>query len=302
MSNASYKMVVRNDQETGELGLMFSDCPVIAYPMVANEGLLVAHDLLEHVNGLNKIGSIDDELEALGGVYFVRGEYGVLSRDRVGSAYSVEENIASDVVNMARIYNNGVNFKTGVPKFDKDSFMYEIAIEVLEHAKNSVYDEIEEDELNQERLDYYLQSCVAYMVAGYEKANAKYKQFEVNQLFWNIAEEVDQFLKDNELIEGMELILYVDFEDLTCSIGNDEDITQIDIEHEGDHHSFTIFDGDFYELECWLDENELESINSDTYSTLNEIESAVNDQKNYIVLPVNDTEDMTVDFTYNVTL
>lgn len=291
-----YKMVVREDQETGELGLMFSDCPVISYPMVANEGLLVAHDLLEHVNGLDKIGSIDDELEALGVVWFVRGAYGVLRRDNTGSRFSPDESIASDVLNMARIYNSGVEFKTDIPTIGQNSYMYDVAVEICEIARNQIEVEIGEEDLNQDRIDFYLESSVAYMVAGYEKASAKYKQFEVNQLFWNIAECIDEHLKKAELFENQEFILTVDYEELTSQFApfyEEEPCIIVDLELSGEHASFTIYDQDSYELEEWLEENDLEWVNSDTQYTLSEIEDLFDDGGS-IVLPVDDHRDLTV--------
>lgn len=51
---------------------------------VATSGKLVAHDLLEHPN-IAIIGSIGDELEALGGVLYMRGQFGDISRTVAGS-------------------------------------------------------------------------------------------------------------------------------------------------------------------------------------------------------------------------
>jgi hypothetical protein len=290
----NYKMVARKDLETGETGLMFSDCPIINYPMVANEGLLVAHDLLEHVNGLDKIGSIDDELEALGGVWFVRGNYGVLRRNSQ-SYISPDQSLASDVLNMARIYNNGVEFKTDVPTIYQDSYMYNIAVEICELARNDIPGEIEEDELDQGRIDFYLKSAVAYIVNGYEKASAKFEQFEVNQLFWNIAETIDNFLKHEELMEGQEFILIVDYEDLTATFEEDieEDAHTISIEFDGSHYGFTVYDNDTYEVDQWLINNGLEYVNSDTQCALSEIEDLLEDGGS-IVLPVDETRDLTI--------
>ena len=79
----------------GTTGIVVEGMKRIQYPSAAQEGFLIAHDLLEHVNGIEAIGSVDDELEAMGGCWFVRGKSGQMRRDNYGSMYSPEETIAS---------------------------------------------------------------------------------------------------------------------------------------------------------------------------------------------------------------
>jgi len=74
----------RNCPTTGELGLIPRGITMGEGYVAATEGELIAHDILEHQNGLSAIGSVDDELEALGGLYFVRGWSGQLRRDGRG--------------------------------------------------------------------------------------------------------------------------------------------------------------------------------------------------------------------------
>lgn len=45
----------------------------------AGDGGLLAHDLLEHCNGIEAIGSVHDELMALGGYWYVRGQHDQVS-------------------------------------------------------------------------------------------------------------------------------------------------------------------------------------------------------------------------------
>lgn len=42
----------------------------------SRDGALLAHDLLEHVNGIEAIGTVHDELTALGAYWYVRGQHG----------------------------------------------------------------------------------------------------------------------------------------------------------------------------------------------------------------------------------
>ena len=136
-------MTVKTDHNSGELAYFFGEHPNMRSSMDGiHSGQLAAHDLLEHVNGLDSIGSIDDELEALSGVWYVRGQSG-----RINNYYSAEENIASDVTNLARYYMNGVNFKTPVPKTRAcDKYVFDDTIDcILDFAKESVHHELEAD-------------------------------------------------------------------------------------------------------------------------------------------------------------
>lgn len=215
MTKQTFKLIARTDQETGELGYMVEGTPVINYPMVANEGLLIAHDILEHVNGLESIGSIDDELEALAGVWFVRGQHGMIRKGPQN--HRPEEHLSSDILNMARIYNYGVEFKTDVPE-TTDHEMDDVFKEIINLAKDDIADEIEDDELNQDRVDFYLDACLHYMRQGWDKIAAKfeYQCTCVTTLFWEIADTLDPYM--NPDFEGQELELTFDIEHLNVSV------------------------------------------------------------------------------------
>lgn len=298
-----FKMTVKTDNETGELGLMFNDCPIINYPMVANDGVLVAHDLLEHINGLTKIGSLDDELEALGAIWFIRGQHGQLRLDGIGSKFTPQENIASDVLNMARIYNNGVNFKTDAPVIDTDHEWYEEFKELVQLAVNDYDLEIDEDEQDIERLNFYTNSALAYMLAGYDKAVQRYSNmsdWSVRDLFFTIAKTVDKNIKNGFELLGQEFLLTVDFENLECNFEefyDNEDIV-VSIDFDGQHTDFTVYDNDTADVDEWLDENGLNRCNSDTEYTINHIDDALVNQSGYLVLPFDESRDITISFTY----
>lgn len=206
----------RIDREMGDLGYMVKGTKMIEYPMVSREGMLIAHDLLEHVNGVDSIGSIDDELEALGGVWYVRGEFADISRgSRAGSRYSPEENLASDVLNLAMIYNSGVNFRTPVPETEEHS--EDVSFEsIIEIAKRDIENELDEEDRDDERLEQYFAAVLHYMRHGYDKASTLYpEQYMVNNLFWAIAEACDPYVEHADM-EGQLLELVYSLEDGTA--------------------------------------------------------------------------------------
>ncbi len=71
------RLVAFEDEPTGNLGLIVkgSEGPEIYSD---NKGSLIAHDIVEHQNGMAAIGGIDDELEAIGALWQVRGRHGTL--------------------------------------------------------------------------------------------------------------------------------------------------------------------------------------------------------------------------------
>ena len=189
-----YTLTAREDRETGDLGYMVDGTPFINYPMVATEGVLVAHDILEHVNGVKSIGSLDDELMALAGVWYIRGQWGELRKDGVGSRYTPEDNLASDVLNMALIYNNGVDFRTPVPK-TKSHSMDETFKAIICKAKQDVSGELDSEDRNQGRLNVYFDACLHYMRAGYNKIARKWDNaLWMNTIFWRIAEALNPWM------------------------------------------------------------------------------------------------------------
>lgn len=212
-------LISKNDPETGELGLIIKGLHVSNYPMVASEGLQIAHDLLEHQNGVENIGTIGDELEALAGVWFVRGQHADMSRDNRGSMYSPEENIASDICNMGVMYHNGSYFNHKVSKQTHEHDQDEYFDCILEYGRKSLLDELrcDDEPINHERVEHYLMMCKHYLRTGMRKAEKRYKgrDWAVNSLFWDIAQTVDPYTKRCDY-EGQEFILTYDWERVNC--------------------------------------------------------------------------------------
>jgi len=210
------KLKAIEDNVSGEIGLVLAKLNILDdEPMTANEGHLIAHDLLEHVNGVQHIGGIGDELEALGACWFIRGQFNDLSRKSYGSNYSPEENIAADIVNMGVKFIHGARFDKPVPntrKSDKDD-SFEIMIEVARKRIPREMDSYDNDEDNEadytSRLNEYLRGVTHFLRTGYRKAVRKYKiPHGVNTMFWTIAEAIDKGLKYYELFEGATFTLH----------------------------------------------------------------------------------------------
>lgn len=201
----SIKLLSKEDNETGLLGLIVDGMKVTNYPSVSTEGRLIAHDILEHQNGIKSIGSIGDELEALGGVWYVRGKNGYLS---LNSNYSPEENIASDVSNMAIMVFNNVPIranKVETKKHYEDDSFKEIIKLSKEMYKKEIKCQLEENQ-EYDSLEEYFEQCLHLMRTGYRKAEKRFKNKCAISMFGYIEEAVDDIINEVEY-EGQEFIL-----------------------------------------------------------------------------------------------
>lgn len=188
------------DESTGEIGLGLLGMPRDETTNAAHDGRTIAHDLIEHVNGPEKIGTIDDELEALGAIWYVRGQHSDLSRDGSGSAYTSEQNLAADVVRMFRDHVAGGQYVHYDTKRVRRVGQDEALMEIVEIAGRSYRDEFNEDERAQARGAWPSYSALALkrMRMGYRKAARKWEpkgRFAANTQFWAIAEAVQPCAK-----------------------------------------------------------------------------------------------------------
>lgn len=68
-------------------------------PFIDINGIGIAHDIVEHVNGVSNIGSIEDELQALAGIWLTRGQFDDMMRPNE-SIYHPSYHIASEMLNL----------------------------------------------------------------------------------------------------------------------------------------------------------------------------------------------------------
>jgi hypothetical protein len=225
----SVRLQCVKDLAIGELGLIVKGTVLYDFPMATYAGFGIAHDLIEHQNGVHNIKSIGDELEAIGGIWHARGQWGDIRRDSYGGYYSPEESISQDVYTLAALYITRVKsfnwpqHKTRPHRWD-DSFY-----SILEIAKPKILEQIEsgdlksyriETELMRERyisrMNTFFNDAIHYMRTGVRKAEKRFGEGpKANTLFWNIAEAVEPFAKHCEY-EGQEYILTYNWNEAKC--------------------------------------------------------------------------------------
>lgn len=183
------------DEYDNKPGLALKGAPVTAPGFMADrEGVLIAHDLLEHVNGPRQIGSVWDELEALGAIWQVRARHGDLFTGRPVN-FSMAVNVASDITRMFadwvysdKRYCGPWRGAEGTRKHDYDSdFLECIAI-----ARRDIPNEHDESETDLfPHIEAYLALALRRMRIGFRKAQKRYgKGFHGSNQFVAIREAV----------------------------------------------------------------------------------------------------------------
>lgn len=202
------------DQELGGLGLKFVNTRKFCNGMFTiKDGTLLAHDVLEHQQGINSIGSIGDEMLALGGICYTRGQWGILNHDGRGSHYSIEENIAADILHMARLYfEDRVPFRQKLTRSRKDDPTNQVD-NVIEAARDGweTRADFNGDPPSADKRDTYLETCRVYMLHGAKLADRRFGSgILANQMFWEIHRVTNKTIKQIEF-EGQEFTLGYDF-------------------------------------------------------------------------------------------
>ena len=195
------------DKCTGELGLNLLDngMPNDGSEPIVGNGKIIAHDITEHQQGLRNIGSLDDEIIALGGVIYVRGVMGVLGN----GFHSPEESISADITRMYPYYENSRMGRQTftVPKhsqaYVKDSYEMDMAIESCHISRKDIPSE--NDDCSMQCLPEYLEKSGQLMSYGIYLAHRRFgSSNKAYSTFSRIEEAVNKAYPE---YEGQEFIL-----------------------------------------------------------------------------------------------
>lgn len=204
------------EDKEGIFGLVVQGTKLIDTPMAALEGRMIAHDLIEHINGVEAIGSIDDELEAFGACWFVRGQYSDMSRSPYSSG-DPTQGLGRDVAFLGEFFMRGVDFREAPPR-THECIADDSLSECIGNGEQYLKSELEyyDEPINRKRLNQYIEGCLPFMRRGYRKAKKKYDKGTIgNTLFWNIAEAVDRIV-DYVEFPGQEFELLYDLNGAMC--------------------------------------------------------------------------------------
>lgn len=221
-----YVIQCREDPCTGLLGLCLKEMPRLDNDEPeTGGGLLIAHDLLEHVNGVSAIGSIGDEIQALGAAWYVRFQHGVNNPadPGAGSYYTSEQNVAHDISRLALKVGDGAAVGIPTPKTRKHIFDEEFE-SIVHHAKKSVRDEASyrwDAEYDREHAfsdinAKYWPCVIPHLRAGYNAANRRYRGKEVLRLFSEVQRVVDRGCRPE--YEGQQWALHMNIAGRTARV------------------------------------------------------------------------------------
>lgn len=169
----------------GTLGLIIAGMPKTDEIYADHTGRLIAHDLLEHQNGVSQIGCPRDELQALGGVWNVRGRWG---HDIGGRLYTPAQALATDVLQVAiDAYSWEPHQLTTRPHDYDDDFR-----EILDHARPMIIAELPDFPVTA-----YLEEALHHLRTGFRKAERRYRRhrFEGLNLFTAVQRAIEPHAK-----------------------------------------------------------------------------------------------------------
>lgn len=190
------RLIAVSDEFDRQPGLAVKGAPTNVDGFMADrDGVLIAHDLLEHVNGIREIGAVWDELEALGAIWQVRARHGDLFTGRP-SYSSMESNIASDLTRMfadwigEERYRGPRPITAGIRTHDYDSSF----LECIAIARKDIPGEWGDGRIDAPELEHvesYLALALRCMRIGFRKAQRRYGTgFAASNMFVAIREAV----------------------------------------------------------------------------------------------------------------
>lgn len=216
------RLQVKRDKSLGELGLIVKGVKMIETPMVTREGFLIAHDLLEHQNGISAIGSVGDELEAVGAGWFTRGEMGDTRRSLNGGyePYEPVDGPARDLQNLCEVYMRGIPMRAPVRATRQHHCDTDFE-EIIRRGKRLMRAEMEHyepEDINMNRFYQFFEYAKHLLRTGYRKASVRFDQNAcfANSQFWAIAEAVDRETGGSFEFEDQEFKLAYGKQRATC--------------------------------------------------------------------------------------
>lgn len=208
-----YKLVVEGHLEFGTLGLTVEGFRVHDDQeyFQPGDGLVVAHDLLEHPVRRHPNPYID-ELLALGGVIWVRGEHGWLNQygRPIGSSDFGSD---IDMLVSASSWDDDWQIESpGIVRTRNDE-LRDIITDSLSYARELLESEYDE------KIEMNERDIRAWITRGYQTTNRRYRSLglrpiQVQSLFYQIQQECDDFLRHSE--EGRRALLSICLSDCRC--------------------------------------------------------------------------------------
>ncbi len=211
----------RCEHSSGKLGLALEGINIREdVPFVAFDGRLIAHDIIEHTDGIKD--TIENEFHALGAGFFCRGQYGAYQKNGEGR-YSAGEILFNEVLEFFqqvadKVYTFDVINLDDSPDFHRPGrYASEQMMDVFESHldEETGLDEKTYPGFSAELssvlgcpLEVAFKSAAYYIGQGFGMAEEVYRSGQLAcTLFWEIAARIEGILK-----RGIDLVRHIDVE------------------------------------------------------------------------------------------
>ena len=152
-------------------------------------GGMIAHDIVEHQNGAGAIGTVFDELQALGGIWLCHGEWGDFTNSRHG--HTAHSNLSSAVARMFEDWACESNPR--IPRTYSDYRTDEDFAEIINLARAGIiaenYNRNGDTPEEAESMESYLSDAMSLMRIGYRKALRRHGSTDVANSLYHAIED-----------------------------------------------------------------------------------------------------------------
>ncbi len=213
----TYSLTIKEHEEYGGLGIVVDTGRNYFEPGL--DGLIVAHDILEHTVTPHNCG-YTDELMAIGGYIAGRVACDYSFRGFRGFRFASIDDISSDIQSLLTAALNEDGDDNVFTKIDKcNSYLQDQLImdKINKNVREGIIhalDEWTDGEYEAWRIDQYdINSIVGWICKGYQLFNKRFsytlRTYGYRSLFDSIKKESDQFLSN--AFDGQTATLHVDF-------------------------------------------------------------------------------------------
>jgi hypothetical protein len=218
-----FTLVQREDDATDEKGWVVEElCDIFDLPSVANDGYLIAHDIIEHVNGIDEIGGIGEELQAMGGVWNTRGQHCDIRRGPYANRISPQENLSNDFLDMARRFISGEEMGCETPELVESGYEDDFN-EIWQYARENLHHEIDPEDFDEDKIEEFRKSAEAFFHLGLVKHEKMYGDgLMANSLFYGIVYALEGKVdKEAEFYENICITIDYDNWEVTAEMVED---------------------------------------------------------------------------------
>lgn len=200
------RLIAASDEFDTSLGFILKGCKPFDGLMADRDGMLTAHDVLEHQNGIKHMGPVWDELEALGGGWYVRGQWGDMLQYHP-NMHSPQTNFASDIIRMFPEWD-GTDCIGGRRIGTRPSLWDDDFADIIAIARHDIPREYDGD-CDRDEMERYLTLAQMRLRSGFRKAWKRFEhkgRFYAHDMFRTIRDAVNCAVRHIEW-EGQEFVL-----------------------------------------------------------------------------------------------